>query len=105
VLIIDSSGEEAIDLTLIQRAEGSSYHTISALDFETKDVFIIARKVNSMSRTFRMAFDIEFVEKYPLSGGAIFAIVFFVLIAFAGLVLAVILILNRQGIIEIYLPK
>ena len=66
---------------------------------------MLARKKDYNDPAFKLVLDVEFVEKYPLTGGAIFAIVFFTFVALILIAIGTALVLNRYGVIELYLPK
>ena len=55
--------------------------------------------------TFSISFEYSYYEKWPLSGGVIFVIVFFVLLFVTALAIFIVLLLNKRGIITIYIPS
>jgi hypothetical protein len=92
------------DWTELSITTGKDSFDVDALDFNTSNVFLIAKKIDYLL-PFELNFDFEYKENYALSGGAIFAIVFFILIILAGSAIGVLLLLNRYKIIRIYIPK
>lgn len=66
---------------------------------------MLATVENIHGHSFRLDFDFLISEKRPLSGGAIFTIILFTFIFIAIGALALVLWLNKQGIIDIRIPK
>lgn len=88
----------------VAREDGRSDFVVNSLDYETPNVFLIAKKIDPTQRL-DLSLGYEYAEKWPLSGGAIAAIVVFVLCIVFSLAVAIVLRLNKQGIINIYIPK
>ena len=65
----------------------------------------MAKKKNIKDNRFEVNFGFEYEEKFPMSGFEIFLIVFFVLLFVFALILVAVLYANREGYIDIYIPK
>lgn len=79
--------------------------TVKRLDYNSSEVYLLATIENIHGHSFRLDFDYTHKFKRPLSGGAIFTIIFFLMIFMAAAALAALLWLNKQGHINIYIPK
>jgi uncharacterized membrane protein (UPF0182 family) len=82
-----------------------SYFHLNSLDYNTTNVFLMAKKIKITDNRFRLDFGFKYVEKFPLSGFEIFVIVFFIVLFIMALALVAVLYANREGYIDIYIPK
>ena len=84
---------------------GGKEFTVKRLDYNSSEVYLLANVENIHGHSFRLDFDFVHSPKSPLSGGAIFTIIFFTMIFLAAGALAALLWLNMHGHINIYIPK
>lgn len=108
LIVVGEDSGFVLDLTAQFYKSRTTEFTVNSLDYNTSNVYMIARKSKFPQAPvdkFELTFDLIFYEKYPLSSGAVFAIVFFIILFLMGGIVYGVFWLNREGFISIYIPK
>jgi hypothetical protein len=79
--------------------------SISYLDYNSSDVYMVAMQEREHVHHIKLEMEISIEEVFPLSAGAIFTIILFMMFFFAIVLAVLVLWLNKIGIISIYVPK
>jgi hypothetical protein len=66
---------------------------------------MMAKIIDARDPMFRLDISMEYEEDFPMSGFGKFCIVFSILLVITAMALAVVVYLNREGHIDIYIPK
>ena len=85
--------------------DAETFFSIDSLNYNTSNVYLMAKKSNFKDNRFEVNFGFAYEEKFPLNGFEIFLIVFFVLFFIFAMALVAVLYANREGYIDIYIPK
>lgn len=93
------------DAKLLQAKAKSKPFSINYLDYNSSEVYMMAVQEREHVHHIKLEFDIQYVEVFPLSAGQIFIIIFFIMIFMAIAGAALVLWLNKIGVISIYVPK
>ena len=79
---------------------------ISYINYKHANVFLMARIMDlDYEPQSRLEFTYEYYEDFGLGGGAIFGIVFLVMLLCIFVVALLLLFLNKYGVINLYMPR
>lgn len=79
--------------------------SVSYLDYNSTEVYMVVKQEREHVHHIKLEMELSIREVFPLSGGAIFTIILFMMLFMALVVSVLILWLNKIGIISIYVPK
>ena len=107
LFLFNDKGLDHVDLNEAFIRNGQTSFTVSALDYETSNVYLMARKriSNEPHPHFKLKLEFTYEEHLPMSAGEIFAIMFFLILFLAVIVMFILLQLNKRGIVTFYIPK